>query len=98
MTDPTSPLTPAGHVGTGRAETGMDAGPVGAASVRLTVNGEPREMAAGSSAHDVIVAAGLVGRPLAVEVNERIVPRRDLPACMLHDGDRIEIVTLVGGG
>ena len=66
--------------------------------LRLVVNGEPRDMAAGSSAHDVIVAAGLVGRPLAVEVNERIVPRRDLPACMLQDGDRIEIVTLVGGG
>ena len=93
MTDPTSPLTPAGRV-----ETRQEGGPVGAARVRLTVNGEPREMAAGSSAHDVIVAAGLVGRPLAVEVNQRIVPRRDLPACMLNDGDRIEIVTLVGGG
>jgi thiamine biosynthesis protein ThiS len=33
-----------------------------------------------------------------MEINERIVPRRDLAACMLHDGDRIEIVTLVGGG
>jgi sulfur carrier protein len=66
--------------------------------LRLVVNGEPRELAAGSSAHDLIVAAGLAGRPLAVEVNQRIVPRRDLPACMLHDGDRIEIVTLVGGG
>lgn len=68
------------------------------ATMRLSVNGEVRDVAVGSTAHDLIVAAGLAGRPLAVEVNERIVPRRDLAACMLHPGDRIEIVTLVGGG
>jgi thiamine biosynthesis protein ThiS len=33
-----------------------------------------------------------------VEINERIVPRRDLAAWALAAGDRIEIVTLVGGG
>jgi thiamine biosynthesis protein ThiS len=33
-----------------------------------------------------------------VEVNEQVVPRRSLPACKLSEGDRIEIVTLVGGG
>lgn len=64
----------------------------------VTVNGEAREIAAGSSAADLVAEAGLAGRPLAVEVNERIVPRRDLGACMLQGGDRIEIVTLVGGG
>ena len=66
--------------------------------VSVMVNGEDREIAAGSSAADLVAQAGLAGRPLAVEVNERIVPRRDLAVCMLHDGDRIEIVTLVGGG
>lgn len=66
--------------------------------VRVSVNGEPREFARGASALDAVTALGLAGRPLAMEINERIVPRRDLAACMLHDGDRIEIVTLVGGG
>lgn len=64
----------------------------------MTVNGAAHEIAAGSSAADLVAGAGLAGRPLAVEVNERIVPRRDLAGCMLHAGDRIEIVTLVGGG
>ncbi|RLS34204.1 MAG: sulfur carrier protein ThiS [Planctomycetota bacterium] len=64
----------------------------------VSVNGAPREIPAGASALDLVAAVGLAGRPLAVEVNERIVPRRELAACMLHDGDRIEIVTLVGGG
>jgi len=39
-------------------------------------------------------------RPVAfaVEVNRRVVPRRDHAATLLQDGDSIEIVTLVGGG
>jgi len=65
---------------------------------RIVVNGEPHVVDAGTSAAALVALLGLADRPLAVEVNERIVPRRDLAACMLHDGDRIEIVTLVGGG
>ena len=36
--------------------------------------------------------------PCAVEVNKRLVPHREHTEALLHDGDRIEIVTLVGGG
>lgn len=68
------------------------------ASLSVTVNGEPRAFAVGASALDAVTALGLAGRPLAVEINERIVPRRDLAAWRLATGDRIEIVTLVGGG
>ena len=68
------------------------------AAVGITVNGERRAVEAGVSALDVVADLGLAGRPVAVEVNERVVPRRDLAACMLSDGDRLEIVTLVGGG
>jgi len=31
-------------------------------------------------------------------VNEEVVPRARLADCMLKAGDRLEIVTLVGGG
>lgn len=68
------------------------------ASLLVTVNGEPRAFAVGSSALDAVAALGLAGRPLAMEINERIVPRRDLAERWLAAGDRIEIVTLVGGG
>ncbi len=64
----------------------------------IIVNGERRTVAAGTSAFDVVAALDLAARPVAVEVNERVVPRRELAACMLHEGDRLEIVTLVGGG
>jgi sulfur carrier protein len=35
---------------------------------------------------------------VAVERNEQVVPRREWADCRLSDGDRIEIVTFVGGG
>lgn len=64
----------------------------------IMVNGEPREYAAGVTALAVVRELGLEGRPVAVEVNELVVPRSRLESCMLADGDRLEIVTLVGGG
>ena len=89
MTDPDStpnaPSPPATPVG-------------GPESLEVSVNGEPRAFAAGATALDAVTVLGLAGRPLAVEINERIVPRRDLAAWTLAAGDRIEIVTLVGGG
>lgn len=73
--------------------------PDGAAeTIVVTVNGEPHRVARGSTAHDVVAALGFAGRPLAVEVNEAVVPRARLAGCMLAAGDRVEIVTLVGGG
>lgn len=77
------------------------AGPVTSAAgdrVTVTVNGESHVAAAGATALDVVVSLGFEGRPVAVEVNERVVPRRHLGDCMLSSGDRLEIVTLVGGG
>ena len=64
----------------------------------LTINGEERQFPAGTTALAVVQALGLEGRPVAVEVNERVVPRAELERCMLSDGDRLEVVTLVGGG
>ena len=68
------------------------------AAVVITVNGQPRTMPAGATLRDVVVALGWEGRPLAVEVNEQVVPRAELGGRMVHADDRLEIVTLVGGG
>lgn len=73
--------------------------PVGVAlEITVIVNGQPRDVPAGSTAADLVAALGLSGRPLAVEVNEEVVPRARLADCKLGDGDRLELVTLVGGG
>jgi thiamine biosynthesis protein ThiS len=69
-----------------------------AVTIAISVNGEPYAAASGATVQDVLISLGLAGRPLAVEVNERVVPRAALAGCMLEAGDRVEIVTLVGGG
>lgn len=64
----------------------------------VVVNGAPRELPAGATVSDLLRALGLEGRPLAVERNLEIVPRSVHASTQLADGDRVEIVTMVGGG
>ena len=66
--------------------------------ITVIVNGESRAVPMDSTAGDLVEALGLAGRPLAVEVNEEVVPRARLADCRLQPGDRLELVTLVGGG
>jgi sulfur carrier protein len=64
----------------------------------LTVNGEPRRIAPGSSIADLVTALGLDPRKVAVEHNAEIAPRSTLAEVVLADGDVLEIVHFVGGG
>jgi thiamine biosynthesis protein ThiS len=74
----------------------MEARP--AADVTITVNGETRRAGAGSSLLELVEALGFAGRPIAVELDGDVVPRSRLGERMLGGGERIEIVTFVGGG
>jgi thiamine biosynthesis protein ThiS len=66
--------------------------------MQVVVNGEPREVEAGATVAALLRALGLDGRPVAVERNREIVPKSVHAATPLAAGDRIEIVTMVGGG
>jgi thiazole synthase len=69
--------------------------------VRITLNGEPRDVPArdgGPTVVDLIREVGLEGRRVAVEVNLEVVPRARHAERALKPGDRVEIVTFVGGG
>ena len=66
--------------------------------MRLTVNGEPREIGEGATVADLVASLELNARKVAVERNLQIVPRSQYAATPLADGDRIEIVAFVGGG
>ncbi|EZP82153.1 sulfur carrier protein ThiS [Novosphingobium resinovorum] len=69
-----------------------------AAEILLTVNGEPRRIAAGSSIADLVAQIGLDPKKVAVEHNAEIAPRSTLADVTLSDGDVLEIVHFVGGG
>jgi len=66
--------------------------------VNVFVNGQPRQVADGTTVADLLAALQLPKRGVAVEVNQTIVPRIHHPEHPLHDGDRLEVVSLVGGG
>lgn len=66
--------------------------------MNVVVNGEPRSVASGASVADLVRELGLEKAACAVEVNKRLIPKATHPREGLRDGDRIEVVTLVGGG
>ncbi|WP_295636426.1 sulfur carrier protein ThiS [Novosphingobium sp.] len=68
-----------------------------AATLSLTVNGEPHRAAPGSVA-DLVRTLGLDPAKVAVERNGEIAPRSQLATIAIAEGDVLEIVHFVGGG
>lgn len=68
-------------------------------SIRLTVNGEARRLAASATLGSLLRAHDLDPRLVVVELNREI--RRDratFDELLLADGDALELVHFVGGG
>lgn len=66
--------------------------------MRVTLNGESREVAEGLSLADVVAQLTDAPRGIAVAVNAAVIPRGGWAATTLADDDRIEVLTAVQGG
>jgi thiamine biosynthesis protein ThiS len=66
--------------------------------VNITLNGTEREVEPRTSVAALLAELGLSAEAVAVERNLELVPRARLALVELEPGDRVEIVTLVGGG
>lgn len=66
--------------------------------MQTIVNGQPRELAENSSIASLLAEMNLSPRQVAVEVNLELVPRALHAEHVLREGDRLEVVTLAGGG
>jgi len=66
--------------------------------MQIQVNGEQREVVDRVSIAELLRQLELDPRYLAVERNLQLVPRTEHAETELADGDRLEVVTLVGGG
>jgi thiamine biosynthesis protein ThiS len=66
--------------------------------VQITVNGNVREVATGTSIAALLAELNLEPAQVAVEVNLQLIPRVRHAEHRLEPGDRLEVVTLVGGG
>jgi len=68
------------------------------AGIQVSVNGETLRVPSGATVADVLRQLSLDRARVAVEHNLRVVPRAEHASLRLNHGDRLEIVTFVGGG
>jgi thiamine biosynthesis protein ThiS len=66
--------------------------------MQIIVNDQTYETTEACTVAALLEQLGMTGKPVAVEVNLQLVPRQQHPSHVLAANDRLEIVTLVGGG
>jgi thiamine biosynthesis protein ThiS len=66
--------------------------------MQIILNGKTQAAGDGATVAELLVGLKLEPIRVAVEINEELVPRRAFEQVRLRDGDRIEVVTFVGGG
>ena len=64
----------------------------------ITVNGKQIQLTSEMSVADYLEQNNYQINRIAVEMNEEILPKYSYSETMLIDGDRLEVVTFVGGG
>ncbi|EPH45418.1 sulfur carrier protein ThiS [Streptomyces aurantiacus] len=68
------------------------------AVLAVSVNGEVRDVAAGTTLDAVVAQLTAAPAGVAAALNETVVPRAEWAATALRDGDRVEVLTAVQGG
>jgi thiamine biosynthesis protein ThiS len=66
--------------------------------MQISVNGETRSITSGTTIAQLLDELQMQARHVAVEVNLELVPRASHASRELKGGDKLEVVTLVGGG
>ena len=66
--------------------------------MKITLNGEAREVPEGLTVEGLLGEIGLKEPMVATEVNLEIVVRADRAGKTLREGDQVEVVSFVGGG
>ncbi len=66
--------------------------------MKITVNGKEREVEHGTTIAALVETLGLRTDRIATEHNLKVVPKAHYAETALADGDKLEIVTFVGGG
>jgi sulfur carrier protein len=66
--------------------------------VTVTVNGDRRDVPAGTTVAQLVGSVTGQRRGVAVAVNGEVLPRGGWPATALAHGDRVEVLTAAQGG
>lgn len=68
------------------------------ATVRIQVNGEARSAKEGVTVADLLLELDIRPDRVAVELNLEILDRQEFERRELREGDRVEIISFIGGG
>ena len=66
--------------------------------IQIQVNGEQRDCPADASIGDLLRELAIKTERVAVELNLEILDRKDFDHRNLKQGDRVEILSFIGGG
>jgi sulfur carrier protein len=66
--------------------------------ITLKINGETRAVPPPDNLVELLNYLGISQGGIAVEVNRRIIRRKDWQSTPISDADKVEIVQFVGGG
>ena len=66
--------------------------------IRLVVNGESREVEKDTTVAALLEELGSPPERAAIELNLQIIDKQEYTRTVLKDGDRLEIISFVGGG
>jgi len=66
--------------------------------MKVLVNGEPTELAAGATVQSILATLDLPDRGVAVAVDAEVVPRGEWPRHQLDEGARVEVLRAIQGG
>jgi len=68
------------------------------ATIQIQVNGDARTTRSGATVADLLRELELKTERVAVELNLEILDRATFDQRSLKDGDRVEILSFIGGG
>lgn len=66
--------------------------------MQIHLNGEPHTVPTDHTIAQLLESLNMPALGVAVELNQQVVPKRDHDQKTLAEGDRVEVVSLVGGG
>ncbi|GBR77373.1 thiamine biosynthesis protein ThiS [Candidatus Termititenax dinenymphae] len=66
--------------------------------MKITLNGQPQEIADGLNIQSLIEQLNLTSQALVVEYNDTILQQEDWPKTVLSENDRLELIKFCGGG
>ncbi|MDP1563409.1 MAG: sulfur carrier protein ThiS [Pirellulaceae bacterium] len=66
--------------------------------MHVTVNDQPQQYPGPLTIAELLERLGLADRPVAVELNQELVPKSQHGTARVKDGDCLEVVSLTGGG